>query len=327
MTATLGGRPPRLLGQVRRAIRVRHYSRRTEEAYVFWVRRFVRFCGLRHPTEVGDAEVEAFLSSLAEEGGVAASTQNQAASAIQFLYLEVLHRPFRRPAGMVRAKEPSRLPVVLTAEEVSAVLARLKGVHLLVARLLYGSGLRLLEALSLRVKDIDFNRSEVLVRRGKGGKDRVTMLPVSGREELVEHLRSVRSQHRHDLLAGAGVVELPGAFVRKAPFASRAWVWQWVFPGVRLPAVEGTTSPVGRHHLHDSAVQRAVHDAAVVAGIAKRVSCHTFRHSFATHLLEAGYDIRTVQELLGHRDVRTTMIYTHVLNRGRLGVRSPADAL
>src|SRR6266702_3812803 len=307
-------RAPKLLAQVRRAIRVRHYSRRTEEAYVQWIRRFVRFHGLKHPVELGEAEVARFLSHLAEEGAVAAATQNQAASAIQFLYQEVLRRPFARPEGVVRARESVRLP----------------GVPRLVASLLYGSGLRLLEALELRVKDVDFARREIVVRQGKGRKDRVTMLPVSVRELADEHLRRVQRLHRDDLArglgAGAGAVELPDAFGVKVPSASRAWVWQWVFPAARLHR-DAASGELCRGHLHDTVVQRAVQRAVEASGIAKRASCHTFRHSFATHLLEAGYDIRTVQELLGHRDVRTTMIYTHVLNRGGLGVRSPADFL
>jgi len=321
-----------LLVQVRRAIRVRHYSRRTEEAYVQWIRRFVRFHGLKHPVELGEAEVARFLSHLAEEGAVAAATQNQAASALQFLYQEVLRRPFARPERVVRARESVRLPVVLTPAEVKAVLAQLRGVPRLVASLLYGSGLRLLEALELRVKDVDFARREIVVRQGKGRKDRVTMLPVSVRELADEHLRRVQRLHRDDLArglgagAGAGAVELPDAFGVKVPSASRAWVWQWVFPAARLHR-DAASGELCRGHLHDTVVQRAVQRAVEASGIAKRASCHTFRHSFATHLLEAGYDIRTVQELLGHRDVRTTMIYTHVLNRGGLGVRSPADFL
>ncbi len=285
---------PRLLTRLRQAIRVRHYSQRTEEA--------------------------------GASARVAAATQNQAASALQFLYQEVLGRPFARPAEVVRAKEPGRLPVVLTPGEVKAVLARLSGAPQLVVMLLYGSGLRLLEALTLRVKDVDFGRGEIVVRRGKGEKDRVTMLPVSLRPPLADHLRRVERLHRDDLAQGAGAVELPGAFGRKVPSASRAWAWQWVFPGSRLYR-DATTGVLRRHHLHDTVVQGAVPRAVGEAHIPKRATCHTFRHSFATHLLEAGYDIRTVQELLGHRDVRTTMIYTHVLNRGGLGVRSPVDFL
>ena len=319
------GAGPKLLTLVRRAIRLRHYSRHTEEAYVAWVRRFVRFAGLRHPASLGEAEVERFLSSLAELG-VSATTQNQAASALRFLYEEVLGRRFARPAGVVHAKEPGRVPVVLTREEVRAVLGRMQGTTRLVALLLYGSGLRLLEALTLRVKDIDFGRGEIVVRRGKGARDRVTMLPQGVRRGLGEHLGRVERQYRTDLARGAGYVELPGGLARKLPSAEREWVWQWVFPASRLHRDEAT-GEWRRHHLHESVVQRAVTEAVRAAGIAKRATCHTLRHSFATQLLETGHDIRTVQELLGHSDVRTTMIYTHVLNRGGLGVRSPADSL
>jgi integron integrase len=323
--ATAGGlRPPKLLAALRREIRVRHYSRCTEEAYVGWVRRFVRFCGLRHPATVGTAEVGAFLTSLAQDVGVAASTQNQAACALQFLYERVLRRPLERSGDIVRAKEPERLPVVLSPDEAWAVIERLTGAPRLVVLLLYGSGLRLLEALRLRVKDVDFARHEIIVRRGKGDKDRVTMLPRKVAGTLLEHLGKVERLHRRDVARGAGAVQLPEAYARKAPAAAREWAWQWVFPATRLYR-EASSGLRRRHHLHETVVQRAVHRAVREAGIPKRASCHTFRHSFATHLLEAGYDIRTVQELLGHRDVRTTMIYTHVLNRGGLAVRSPAD--
>jgi len=288
------------------------------------VRRFVRFAGLRHPSELGEREVVRFLSNLAE-AGVSATTQNQAASALRFLYQEVLGRQFARPAGIVHAKAPGRVPVVLT-REVRAVLGRMRGTARLVALLLYGSGLRVLEALTLRVKDIDFGRGEIVVRRGKGARDRVTMLPGRARRELAEHLGHVERRYRADLLRGAGYVELPGGLARKLPGAGREWVWQWVFPAARLHRDEAS-GEWRRHHLHESVVQRAVTEAVREAGIAKRATCHTLRHSFATQLLETGHDIRTVQELLGHSDVRTTMIYTHVLNRGGLGVRSPADSL
>src|SRR5256886_3795050 len=316
---------PKLLTLVRRAIRLRHYSRHTEDAYVAWVRRFVRFCGLRHPSELGQEDVARFLSSLAE-AGVSATTQNQAASALRFLYEEVSRRPFVRPGGIVRAKEPGRVPVVLTREEVRALLGRMRGTARVVALLLYGSGLRLLEALSLRVKDIDFGRGEIMVRRGKGGRDRLTMLPTRGRRQLAEHLTRVERRYRTDVMRGGGYVELPGGLARKLPAASREWVWQWVFPAARLHRDE-SSGEWRRHHLHESVVQRAVTEAVREASIAKRATCPTLRHSFATHPLESGYEIRTVQEVLGHRDVRTTMIYTHVLNRGGLGVRSPADSL
>ena len=315
---------PRLLARLRQAIRVRHYSRRTEDAYVAWVRRFVRFCGMRHPGELGPADVTAFLSHLAERDGLSAASQNQAASALGFLYAGVVGRPLGAGelGGVVRAKEPGRLPIVLTRDEVRRVLAEVRGVNRLVVLLLYGSGLRLLEALELRVKDLDFERGEIRVRSAKGGGSRVTMLAAVAAEPLRAHLVRVRRLHESDLAAGAGRVPLPGALARKVPGAVLDWAWQWVFPGARRHP-RGTA--VERQHWHESAVQRAVRRAVVAAGIAKRATCHTFRHSFATHLLEAGYDIRTLQELLGHRDVRTTMVYTHVLNRGGLGVRSPAD--
>ncbi len=319
-------RKPKLLAQVRRALRVRRYSPRTEKAYVRWVRRFVLFHGARHPAELGSEDVGAFLSSLAEDDGVSASTQSQAASAIRFLYRKVLGVELERIEEVTRAKAPRRLPVVLTREEVRSVLGGLRGTKRLVATLLHGSGLRLQECLTLRVKDLDFGRGEIRVRRGKGGKDRLTMLPGSAAEELAAHLESVREQHGRDLEVGAGYVELPDAYERKSPTAAREWPWQWAFPATRIRR-DPRTGRGYRHHLHPSAVQRSVKAAVRRAEIPKHATCHTFRHSFATHLLEDGYDIRTVQELLGHRDVRTTMIYTHVLNRGGLGVRSPADLL
>ncbi|MFL5577427.1 MAG: integron integrase [Gemmatimonadaceae bacterium] len=321
-----GLRPERLLDAVRRAVRTRHYSPRTEEAYVAWVRRYVRFLGLRHPAELGPAHVARFLSHLALERGVSASTQNQALAALLFLYREVLGAPLPLVEGAARAKRPARLPVVLTRDEVRAVLGALASRHRLVPTLLYGGGLRLMEALRLRVKDLDLARREVTVRGGKGGRDRVTLLPASAAAALAAQLDRVRRLHARDLAAGAGAVELPGALARKAPAAARAWAWQWVFPAASCYR-DRRTGERRRHHLHESAVQRAVQAAVLRAGVAKRATCHTFRHSFATHLLEDGYDIRTVQELLGHADVRTTMIYTHVLNRGGRGVRSPADRL
>ncbi len=314
----------RLLVQLRRAIRARHYSRRTEQAYVRWARAYVRFHGLRHPIELGEAEVTRFLTSLAVEGRVSASTQNQAASALLFLYNEVLARPLRRTDEIVRAREPVRLPVVLTPEEVRRVIEALRGVDRLVVQLLYGSGVRLLEALRLRIKDVDFARGEIAVRDAKGGRGRVTMLARSVAPALQRHLAWVKRQHERDRRQGEGGASLPNALARKLPGAVLDWPWQWVFPSShrRRDRVSGA---VCRHHRHPTAVQRAVRRAVQDSGIAKRATCHTFRHSFATHLLESGHDIRTVQELLGHRDVRTTMIYTHVLNRGGLGVLSPAD--
>ena len=318
---------PSLLTAVRRASRVRHYSRRTDAAYVGWIKRFIRFCGMRHPRELGAADVTRFLTHLAVDGKVTASTQNQALSAIVFLYREVLGAPVGWLAALVRAKRSTRVPVVLTKHEVRRVLAQLKGrgVVGLIAGVLYGTGMRLLEALRLRVKDIDFAKNEIVVRGGKGDRDRVTMLPERLKGALLKHLAAVRVQHERDLEAGAGAVELPGALAAKYPNAGREWAWQWVFPATRM--YEAAGGEQRRHHLHETVMQRAFREAVRAAGLAKRASCHTLRHSFATHLLEAGYDIRTVQELLGHRSLNTTMIYTHVLNRGGLGVRSPADML
>ena len=316
---------PRLLTTLRASLRVRHYSPRTEEAYVAWVRRFVRFHEFRHPRELGPCAVAAFLSDLATRRRVSASTQNQALAALLFLYREVLREPSPGLEGVIRAKRPHRLPVVLSRDEAHAVLAELSGAPRLVALLLYGSGLRLLEALRLRVKDLDLARGELTVRAGKGDKDRRTVLPAAAAVPLREHLARVRALHARDLARGAGRVALPGALERKLPQAGREWGWQWVFPATTHYR-DRETGERRRHHLHESAVQRAVREAVLKAGISKRATCHTFRHSFATHLLEDGYDIRTVQELLGHNDVRTTMIYTHVLNRGGRGVRSPLDS-
>jgi len=317
---------PRLLDRVREAIRARHYSRRTEDTYVAWIRRYIFFHGKRHPAEMGAPEITRFLTSLAVEGRVAASTQNQALSALLFLYRDVLEVDLPWLDGVVRAKRPARLPVVLTREEVRAVLHRLKGAPRLMACLLYGAGLRVLECCRLRVQDVDFGSGQIVVRGGKGDKDRVTMLPAVIRAHLARHLEEVRAQHRDDLATGAGWVELPTALLRKYPNACREWAWQWVFPATRIYR-DRSTGQLRRHHLHESVLQRALNDAVRRAGIPKRASPHTLRHSFATHLLEDGHDIRTVQELLGHSDVSTTMIYTHVLNRGPAAVRSPADRM
>jgi integron integrase len=321
-----GATKPRLLDRMCAAVRARHYSRRTEKAYVAWARRYILFHDKRHPLRMGGPEVAKFLTSLAVDGQVAASTQNQALSALLFLYREVLEQDLPWLDNVVRAKRTVRLPVVLTRDEVRAVLQQLRGTQRLIAILLYGAGLRLLEALRLRVKDVDFARNQIMVRAGKGEKDRAAPLPTVLIPELALHLDAVKRQHERDLRSGAGWVELPWALGRKYPQAGREWGWQWVFPATRI-YVERATRQRRRHHLHESVLQRAVKEAVRRTGITKRATCHTLRHSFATHLLEAGRDIRTVQELLGHRDVSTTQIYTHVLNQGPAGVRSPADQL
>jgi integron integrase len=315
----------RLLDRVRAAVRVRHYSLRTEQAYVQWIRRFVLFHGKRHPEEMGGAEVSDFLSHLAVDGGVSASTQNQALNALVFLYREVLGRPLGDLGTLVRARTKRRLPVVLTRDEVHRLLGRLAGLHHLMASLLYGSGLRLMECVRLRVKDLELERLEILVRDGKGRRERVTTLPRSLVGVLRGQLERSLGVHEADLAEGFGEVWLPGALARKYTSAGREWAWQWVFPAERR-SLDPRQRVVRRHHVHEAALQRAVRRAVRSAGIAKPASCHTLRHSFATHLLEGGYDIRTVQELLGHRSVATTMIYTHVLNRGGRGVQSPLDA-
>jgi integron integrase len=317
---------PRLLDRVREAVRARHYSRRTEKTYVAWVRRYILFHGKRHPAEMGGAEVTRFLTSLAVDGNVAASTQNQALSALLFLHRDVLEQDLPWLDNVVRAKGAQRLPVVLTRAEVSAVIHQLQGTPRLMAILMYGAGLRLLECARLRIQDVDFASNQIVVRAGKGNKDRVSMLPGAVKADLFRHLHGVKRQHERDLDHGAGWVELPWALARKYPNAGREWVWQWVFPATRF-YVDRVTGQRRRHHLDESVLQRAVKEAVGRAGIAKRATCHTFRHSFATHLLEDNHAIRTVQELLGHRDVSTTQIYTHVLNRGPSGVRSPADGL
>ncbi len=305
---------------------MRHYSPRTAEAYIGWMRRFVAFHGGRHPKDMGGPEVTAFLSSLATDGRVSASTQNQALAAILFLYSRVLGQRLDGVEHLVHAKRPERLPVVMTREEVALVLGELRRTVWLIASLLYGVGLRLQEGVTLRVKDLDFENGQLVVRRAKGQKDRATLLPQSLKEPLREHLAAVNEQHRAETRRGAGYVAVPDALRVKYPNAGREWHWQWVFPATRLH-VDEETGERRRHHLHETAVQREVHRAVRRAGVTKAASCHTFRHSFATHLLEAGYDIRTIQKLLGHIDVRTTMIYTHVVNRGPFGVKSPLDAV
>lgn len=321
-----GTTAPRLLDVLRDKLRLKHYSLRTEQQYVNWVRRFLRFHQHRHPREMGAAEVTAFLTDLAVAGGVSASTQNQALSALLFLYREVLEVALPWLDEVVRAKQPNRLPVVLTRREVAALLAQADGLYALQLRLLYGTGMRLMECMRLRVKDVDFERLEVLVRDGKGAKDRVTMLPQSLCEPLEAHLLRRRAIHEADLTAGMADVYLPDALARKYPNAATEWGWQYIFVTagyVRDPR----SGAVRRHHQDEKLLQRAMKRAVTAAGIAKPATPHTLRHSFATHLLEAGYDIRTVQELLGHADVATTMIYTHVLNKGGRGVTSPLDGL
>ncbi|HEX9867481.1 MAG TPA: integron integrase [Candidatus Tectomicrobia bacterium] len=317
-------RPKKLLDQVRDAIRLKHYSLHTEQAYVTWIKRYIFFHDKRHPKDMGGAEIEAFLTHLAVHQKVAASTQNQALSALLFLYRDVLRQSLDRPIDAIRARKPKRLPTVLTKEEALRVIGHVSGPYELMAKLLYGTGLRLMECLRLRVKDIDFAQHQIVVRDGKGMEDRVTMLPASLAVSLQEHLARVKRLHAKDLTKGYGSAYLPFALERKYPRAGRLWIWQYVFPSNRLSR-DPRTATVRRHHASESGLQRAVSQAGRSAELTKRVSCHTFRHSFATHLLQQGYDIRTVQELLGHKDVKTTMIYTHVLNRGRLAVRSPLD--
>ncbi len=316
----------KLLDRVRSEIRIRHYSPRTEEAYVGWIRRFVLFHNRRHPAEMGESEIDEFLVNLARHRKVSASTQTQALSALLFLYRNVLDRPCGWIEVAVRAKRRKTLPVVLTRGEVRALLSHMHGAPALVASILYGGGIRLMECLQLRIKDVDFERSEIAVRHGKGGKDRITTLPQAIGAALQEHMKAVRAVHSQDLQDGAGRVQLPDGLARKYPNAESEWGWQFVFPASRR-FIEAGSGIARRHHMHESVVQRAVKSAVIRAGIAKPASGHTLRHSFATHLLEDGYDIRTVQELLGHKDVRTTMIYTHVLNRRGLAVRSPFDTL
>ena len=319
-------RPPRLLDRMRTAIRVRHLSRRTERTYVQWAKRFILFHDKRHPREMGAAEIASFLSYLAETARVSPSTQNQALNGILFLYREVLRTEIGPLHGVVRAKRRRRLPVVLSRREVQALLGELSGTHRLVATLLYGAGLRLRECLALRVKDLDFDYGQITLRDTKGRFDRITMLPAKLESPLRQQLERVRAGHRQDLKQGYGTAPVPYALARKYPSAPADPGWQFVFPSSRR-SPDRRTGEIHRFHLSPSSVQRAVRNARRRAGIDKPASCHTLRHSFATHLLEDGYDIRTVQELLGHKSVKTTMIYTHVLNKGGRAVRSPLDAL
>ncbi len=318
--------PSPFLQSVREAIRVRHFSIRTEEAYVHWIRRFILFHAKRHPAEMGEREVAAFLTHLAVAGEVASSTQNQALNALVFLYRKVLERPLGECAGIVRAKRPQRIPVVLTQAEVAVILRELKGVHWLIACLQYGSGLRLLESVRLRVKDLDFDHRAVLVRDGKGGKDRVVTLPDELVVPLKRHLANRRTAFERDCAQGVGSVYLPHALARKYPNAPLEWAWQYVFAADSL-SIDPRSGERRRHHIDESSMQKAMRAALRHSGIHKPASCHTLRHAFATHLLERGADIRTVQEQLGHSDVRTTQIYTHVLNRGGLAVKSPLGAV
>jgi len=313
-----------LLDKVREELRKRHYSLRTEEAYIAWVRRFVLFHGFRYPAGMNKGDIEKFLSHLAVTCEVAPATQNQALGALLFLFRDVLHIRLDWLDDIVRAKKPKRLPVVLTRQEVQAVMNHLFGLKWIAAMLLYGAGLRLMECLQLRVKDIDFGYRQITVRGGKGNRDRITVLPVATETRLRNHMEEIRQQHEEDLKKDGGYVKLPSALDGKYPGAAREWGWQWVFPSHR-PYKDLATGHIYRHHLFETVLQKAIRDAAIHSRIPKLISCHTLRHSFATHLLEDGYDIRTIQELLGHRDVSTTMIYTHVLNRGGRCVRSPAD--
>ena len=315
--------PPKLLDRVRWHLRVKHYSIRTEQSYIDWIRRFILFHGKRHPAEMGEPEIAAFLTHLAVDSNVAASTQNQAFSALLFLYQQVLDRKLEFIA-VERVRRPPKLPVVFTRAEARAVLAHLKGDYRLMAHLLYGSGLRLLECLRLRVKDIDFGYRQITVREGKGMRERITILPERLCLPLQAHLARVKELHQQDLTRGGGTVYLPSALHRKYPKAAREWPWQYVFPADSL-SVDPRSGETRRHHAGEKNLQNAVKQAVRAARIAKAASCHTFRHSFATHLLEKGYDIRSVQELLGHKDVSTTMIYTHVCNKPGLSIRSPVD--
>ncbi len=314
----------KLLDQVSEVMRFKHHSLRTEQAYRQWIKRFIFFHGKRHPREMGAAEIRAFLNDLAARQNVAVSTQNQALNALVFLYREVLHLDPGNFGDIERPARPARLPLVLTAEEVKRLLAAMTGTHQLMAQLLYGSGMRLMEGVRLRVKDLDFAANHIVVREGKGFKDRVTIFPEALRGRLLAHLERVKLWHEEDLRRGGGAVYLPLALSRKYPNAEREWCWQYVFPSASLSR-DPRGGVLRRHHVNEQGLQRAVKAAVRLANLQKPATCHTLRHSFATRLLEAGYDIRTVQELLGHEDVTTTMIYTHVMNRPGLGIRSPLD--
>ena len=316
--------PPKFLDSVRRHLRVKHYSIRTEQAYLDWIKRFILFHRKQHPNDMGEPEIGAFLTHLAADRHVAASTQNQALSALLFLYQEVLDRKLDFMDNIERVKRPPKVPVVLTPREVRSVLSEMEGDCRLMADLLYGSGLRLMECVRLRIKDVDFGYRQIVVRDGKGLRERVTLLPDRLRRSLKLHLERVKELHKQDLAHGRGRVYLPFALAEKYPNANRSWVWQYVFPAAKL-SVDPRSKETRRHHVQEKNLQNAVKIAVTKAGVTKAASCHTFRHSFATHLLESGCDIRNVQELLGHKDVSTTMIYTHVLNKPGLSIRSPLD--
>jgi integron integrase len=318
--------PKKLLDQVKDKLRLKHYSIRTEHSYSSWIKRYILFHKKRHPNEMGIREIEEFLTHLAVNMNVASSTQNQAFNALLFLYREVLSIDIGKEINAVRAKRHDRIPTVMSKEETRKVLGALDGIHKLMAMILYGSGLRSMECLRLRVKDIDFERNQIVVRDGKGAKDRVTVLPENVGLDLKRHLKRVKMLHQDDVAKGYGRVYLPFALERKYPNANRQWGWQYVFASKNISR-DPRSNEVRRHHLHASTLHKAVKKAAELAGVHKPISCHTFRHSFATHLLEDGYDIRTVQELLGHKDVSTTMIYTHVLQKGGMAVRSPLDTI
>jgi len=323
---TISTTPPRLIEQLKSVLRTKHYSRKTEQAYVFWVRRFVLFHNKRHPKEMGEQEINQFLSHLAVKENVSASTQNQALCSIIFLYKNVIKKNIGALGNTIWAKKPTKLPVVLTRDEVKTLFLQLNGVAKLMAGLMYGSGLRLRECLGLRIKDIDFGYKQITVHNSKGAKDRITVLPEHYKKELQIHIEKVKHLHQLDISNGYGSVALPYALAKKYPNASTDIAWQWVFPAPNI-SKDPESGILRRHHQGEWMIQRAMREAKLKSGIAKHIGCHTLRHSFATHLLEAGYDIRTIQELLGHKNLNTTMIYTHVLNKGGKGIRSPIDDL
>ncbi|MEJ2158273.1 MAG: integron integrase [Desulfobacteraceae bacterium] len=314
------------MDQVRHYLRVRHYARKTEKTYVAWIKRYIYYHGKRHPKDMGVREIEAFLTHLAVNLNVAASTQNQAFNALIFLYKHILRREIKEPINAFRAKRPALVPTVLTVDETGRLLSAMQGTQQLMAKLIYGAGLRLMECVRLRVKDLDFGLNQVVVRNGKGFKDRVTMLPENLQPLMKTQLEYAQRLHENDLNKGFGTVHLPYALARKYPNAQNEWIWKYVFPS-RTLSIDPRSGKKQRHHLHESSVQKAVRKAAKTVGIPKHVTCHTLRHSFATHLLQQGYDIRTIQDLLGHKDVSTTMIYTHVIKKGGMAVRSPVDSL